>query len=69
MNNYPFFKDKMINNILCGFPYKIPINNSHYITGKNMMLFSKLMSIENDLTSLTCYGNNLYNCLKNNFKR
>ena len=69
MTNFPFFKEKMINNLLCCFPYKIPINNSHYITGKNMMLFSKLMSIENELTNLTCYSNNLCNYLKNNFKR
>ena len=64
-----YLQNKMLNGILCGFPCKLPINNSHYVTGKNMLFFSKLMCIENNLTNLTCQCNNLCNNIKYKFKR
>lgn len=69
MRNNFYFKEKFLNNILCNLPCKLPLNNSHYVTGKNMMFFSKLMCIENELTTLTCHCNNLCNGIKCNFKR
>lgn len=45
---------KLANYLLYNSNIKFPINQSHYVTGKELSLFSKLMCIENELTNLTC---------------
>ncbi len=47
-------KNKIINSLLCGNNIKFPMYNSHYITGKDIWLFSNIACIENTLTALTC---------------
>lgn len=69
MLNNLYFKENLFNKLLCNLPCKIPLNKSHYVTKKNMMFFSKLMCIENELTNLTCHCNNLCKGIKYNFKR
>ncbi len=57
----------IVNSILCNSNLKIPLSNSHYLTGKGFLLFNKLACIENNLT---CFTNNLKNmCSKNNLLR
>ncbi len=55
--------------ILCHSNLKLPINNSHYITGSEISFFSNIMCVENELTCLTnnlkCY---ITSC-KNNYFR
>lgn len=67
-NNYLIPKH-MLNKFLCCYPYKLHINNSHYVTGKNLCFFSKLVCIENELNNISCYCNNLCKHIKYNFKR
>ena len=69
MHNDFLIPKQMLNKFLCCYPCKIPINKSHYVTGKDMLFFSKLMCVENELSNLTCYCNNLCNNIKCNFKR
>lgn len=69
-NRYNKFNiSQLLNKFLCCYPRRFPINNSHYITGKNMLFFSKLICIENELTNLTYSCNNLCNNIKYKFKR
>lgn len=46
---------------------KLPITNSHYITGKNIYMFSNLVCIENTLSNLTNNCKCIFNTAKNNF--
>lgn len=61
MNN--IFPGKIVNNLLCSCNFKFPMYNNHYMTGKNICIFSKFACIENTLSSFTnnCKGlcNNL----------
>ena len=57
------------NKFLCCYPGKLHINNSHYITGKDLIFFSKLMCVENELTNITGCCNNLCCNIKSLFKR
>lgn len=57
-------KNKIINSLLCCSNFKFPINNSHYLTGKDIYLFSSLACIENTLTDLTCNLKNKCNDIK-----
>lgn len=69
----PFIPNNMcnslLNNVLCNYPCKIPINKSHYVTGKNLLIFSKLMCVENELSNIGCFCNNLCKSIFCNFKR
>ena len=49
---------------LCSTNVKLPLNHSHYITGKDIYLFSNLACVENTLSSFT---NNI-NCYLKTFK-
>ncbi len=69
MYNKYFYKNNILNNILCNLPCKFPLYNGHYLTGKDLSIFSKFLTIENQLTNITCSCNNLCNNLKNKFKR
>ena len=60
--------NRILNNVLCNFPCKIPINKSHYVTGKNLFIFSKLMCVENVLSNIGCCCNNLCNSIFGSFK-
>jgi len=53
-----------LKSFLCASNVKLPINNSHYVTGKDIYLFSNLASVEN---TLSCFTNNIH-CYLNNFK-
>lgn len=61
-------KNKIINSLLCCNNFKFPMNNSHYVTGKDIYLFSSLACIENTLTNLTCNINNICNNVKCNLR-
>ena len=61
-------KNKLINSLLCCNNFKFPMNNNHYVTGKDIYLFSSLACIENTLTNFTCNINNACNNLKCNIK-
>ena len=69
MHNNFINKRRLLNNFLCCLPYKFPINNSHYITGKELSFFSNIMCIESELSKLTCCCNNMCKNIKMNFKR
>ncbi len=56
---------KFLNNFLCASNVKLPLSNSHYITGKDIYLFSNLACVENTLSNFT---NNI-NCYLKSFKR
>ena len=56
---------KFLNSFLCSSNVKLPLSNSHYITGKNIYLFSNLASVEN---TLSCFTNNISYYL-NSFKK
>ena len=56
---------KFLNYFLCSSNVKLPLSNSHYITGKNIYLFSNLASVEN---TLSCFTNNISYYL-NSFKK
>ena len=45
---------KLADYLLCNSNLNLPINKSHYITGNEISLFSKLVCIEKELTCLTC---------------
>lgn len=47
--------------LLCCSNIRLPINKSHYVTGKDLSLFSNLMCIENTLSSFTCGCKNKFN--------
>lgn len=61
-------KNKLINSLFCCNDLKLPINKSHYITGKEIYFFSNLTCIENTLTNLTCNIKNICNNVKNNIR-
>ncbi|MDD2376189.1 MAG: hypothetical protein PHD15_02985 [Clostridia bacterium] len=54
-----------INSLLYSMPNKFKLGNCHYVTGKNISIFSNLLCIENTLTNLTC---NCKNTLNNKFR-
>ena len=54
----------LFNKLLCATNVKLPLSNSHYITGKDSYLFSNLACVEN---TLSCFTNNV-NCYLNSFK-
>lgn len=64
-----FIPRKILNNFLCCYPGRLHINKSHYVTGKDLFLFSKLMCVENELSNITGCCNNLCCDIKNLFKR
>ena len=45
-----------LKSFLCATNVKLPLNNSHYITGKDIYLFSNLACVENTLSSFTNKG-------------
>lgn len=53
-----------LNTFLCASNVKLPINNSHYITGKEISIFSNLATVESTLSSFT----NNVNCYLKSFK-
>lgn len=57
---------KLANCILCSSNLKFPIYKGHYLTGKNISLFSNLLCIENSLNNITCSMKNICN---SKFKR
>lgn len=64
-----FNPNKIVNALLCCNNFKFPMYKNHYVTGKNIWLFSNLACIENTLSDLTCNLKcNLNNC-KQCFKR
>lgn len=69
MHNNFFIPKQILNKFLCCYPYKLHINNSHYVTGKNLSFFSKLVCVENELNNISCCCNNLCKNIKCNFKR
>lgn len=64
-----FCPNKLANYLLCKSNIKLPINNSHYVTGKDLSFFSKLMCVENELSNLTCNLKNFCGNCKNNYLR
>jgi hypothetical protein len=52
------------NKLLFCIPSKFNLGKCHYVTGKNISVFSNLLCIENSLTNLTC---NCKNMLRNKF--
>lgn len=52
-------KNKLINSLLCCNDFKLPINKTHYITGKEIHLFSNFICVENTLTNFTCNIKNI----------
>ena len=44
----------LLSPLLYNLPIKFNIGNCHYITGKDIVTFSSLVSVENYLTNLTC---------------
>jgi len=54
-----------INSLIYSMPNKIKLGKCHYVTGKNISIFSNLLCIENSLTNLTC---NCKNTLGNKFR-
>lgn len=69
MHNNFIIKRQMLNKFLCCLPYRLPINNSHYVTGKELSILSKLVCVENELSNLTCCCNNLCKNIHQSFKR
>lgn len=64
-----FNTSKIVNSLLCCNNFKFPMTNSHYVTGKDIWLFSNLACVENTLTGFTCNLKNVCNNCKNCFKR
>lgn len=63
-NNNPKLSN-LANYLLCCTNPKLPMYNNHYITGKNIAFFTKLVCVENTLSDLTSSCKNLYNnCYK-----
>lgn len=60
-------QNKIINSLLCCNNFKFPMWNSHYVTGKDICLFTNIACIENTLTGLTCGLKNKCCCVKNGF--
>lgn len=58
---------RIANYLLCNSNIKLPINQSHYATGKELSIFSKLMCIENELANLTCNLKGFYSSCKYNY--
>ncbi len=50
--------------LLCSSNICLPINKSHYVTGKDISCFSNLMCVESTLSSLTCNLKNMCNGFK-----
>lgn len=51
-----------LNSLIYSMPNKFNIGKCHYVTGKNISIFSNLLCIENTLTNLTCNcKNKVYN--------
>jgi len=49
------------NKLLYSLPVKFNLGKCHYLTGKDISIFSNLLCIENTLTNLTCNcKNSLY---------
>lgn len=57
----PLCKKNLAKYILCSSNLKFPMYNGHYMTGKDISLFSNLVCIENSLNNLTCSIKSLYN--------
>ncbi len=55
---------KLANHLLCCSNVKLPINKNHYITGKDISIFSKLICIENQLSDFTCNLKGYFNNCK-----
>ncbi|MEG2646042.1 MAG: hypothetical protein RSA08_03315 [Clostridia bacterium] len=53
----------ILNHFLCCSNIKFPMYKGHYMTGKNISIFSNLACIENNLNNLTCSCKNTYNNL------
>ena len=60
-----FNSQKLAKYLLCNSNIKLPISSSHYVTGKDLSLFSNLICVENQLSNMTC---NIKNCC-NYFKK
>lgn len=61
---YPFDQFNTIkpSSILYAIPGKFNLGKCHYLTNKNIAVFSNLLSIENALTNITCCcKNSIYN--------
>lgn len=64
-----FNPNKIVNSLLCCNNIKFPMYKNHYVTGKNIWLFSNLACIENTLSNFTCsLKSNINNC-KQCFRR
>lgn len=57
--------NSLLNSFLCNCNLKMPISNTHYISGKDLLLFKNLTCIEQGLTNVTCGIKNCYNNIKN----
>lgn len=64
-----FNGNNFLNYFLCNCPCKFPMGNSHYMCGKDILLFKNILCVENNLTNLTCNCKQMCNGLKNNFIR
>ena len=59
---------KFLKSFLCASNVKLPLSNSHYITGKNIYLFSNLACVENTLSSFTNNISYYLNSFKKKYK-
>lgn len=66
MNNCE--SNKILKGVLYALNPKLPLCNNHYITGKNIWLFSSFASVENTLSNITCNMNCKFNNLKGKLK-
>ena len=57
MNN-----SNLLNSLLCAINPKFPINNSHFVSGSNISLFTSLAQVENCLTTFTNKCKNINCC-------
>lgn len=62
MNNN--MSHNVLKGFLCACNPKLPLSNNHYITGKNIWLFSNIACVEN---TLSCFTGNMC-CKLNNLK-
>lgn len=60
---------KLANYLLCNSKLSLPLNKSHYINGNEILLFTKLVCIEKELTCLTCNLKGFCSSCKNSFFR
>lgn len=64
-----FNPSQLVNYFLCCGNPVLPMYKGHYITGKDISLFTKLMCVENTLTTFTCnckgVANNIKGCCRN----